>query len=62
VRVSRVTQGRGGKAVSVITGLPLGEAALAALATRWSQSSSNAGTRRAAPAAEAHSLAAGNGR
>jgi len=29
VRVARATQGRGGKAVSVITGLPLDEAALA---------------------------------
>ena len=32
VRVSRATQGRGGKVVSVITGLPLGEAELATLA------------------------------
>jgi translation initiation factor 1 len=33
VRVGRATQGRAGKAVSVITGLPLSEAELAALAT-----------------------------
>jgi translation initiation factor 1 len=32
VRVSRQTQGRGGKGVSVITGLPLGETELEALA------------------------------
>jgi translation initiation factor 1 len=32
VRVARQTQGRGGKAVTVVTGLPLGEAELAALA------------------------------
>jgi translation initiation factor 1 len=32
VRVSRATQGRGGKVVSVISGLPLGDAELAALA------------------------------
>jgi translation initiation factor 1 len=32
VRVSRATQGRGGKVVSVITGLPLGEAELVTLA------------------------------
>jgi translation initiation factor 1 len=32
VRVSRATQGRGGKVVSVIAGLPLGDAELAALA------------------------------
>ena len=34
VRVGREVSGRGGKAVSVITGLPLGDAALAQLATR----------------------------
>jgi translation initiation factor 1 len=33
VRVSRQTNGRGGKAVSVITGLPLNDAQLAQLAT-----------------------------
>jgi len=32
VRVSRSTQGRGGKVVSVISGLPLGDVELAALA------------------------------
>lgn len=32
IRVGRETQGRGGKGVSVITGLPLGPAALEALA------------------------------
>ena len=32
VRVGRETQGRGGKGVTVITGLPLGPAALEALA------------------------------
>jgi len=34
VRVARQVAGRGGKAVSVITGLPLDEAALQELATR----------------------------
>ena len=34
VRVAREVAGRGGKGVSVITGLPLDEAALEALATR----------------------------
>jgi translation initiation factor 1 len=34
VRVGREVAGRGGKAVSVITGLPLGDAALSELATR----------------------------
>jgi translation initiation factor 1 len=33
VRVGRATQGRAGKVVSVISGLPLREAELAALAT-----------------------------
>ena len=46
VRVSRVTQGRGGKAVSVITGLPLGEAALAALARELKQRCGSGGTVR----------------
>jgi translation initiation factor 1 len=32
VRVARATQGRGGKVVSVVTGLPLAPDALAALA------------------------------
>ena len=46
VRVSRVTQGRGGKAVSVITGLPLAEAALAALARELKQRCGSGGTVR----------------
>ncbi len=46
VRVSRVTQGRGGKAVSVITGLPLDEAALAALARELKQRCGSGGTVR----------------
>jgi translation initiation factor 1 len=47
VRVSRVTQGRGGKAVSVITGLALDEAALAALARELKQRCGSGGTVRA---------------
>jgi translation initiation factor 1 len=47
VRVSRVTQGRGGKAVSVITGLPLDEAALATLARELKQRCGTGGTVRA---------------
>jgi len=35
VRVAREVSGRGGKAVSVISGLPLGPAALEELATRF---------------------------
>ena len=46
VRVSRVTQGRGGKAVSVITGLPLGDAALATLARELKQCCGSGGTVR----------------
>jgi translation initiation factor 1 len=46
VRVSRVTQGRGGKAVSVISGLPLNEAALAALAKELKQRCGSGGTVR----------------
>ncbi|HEV7431800.1 MAG TPA: translation initiation factor Sui1 [Steroidobacteraceae bacterium] len=46
VRVSRVTQGRGGKAVSVITGLPLEAAALAALARELKQRCGSGGTVR----------------
>lgn len=38
VRVGREVAGRGGKGVSVITGLPLGEAALADLATKLKKS------------------------
>ena len=46
VRVSRVTQGRGGKSVSVITGLPLDEAALAVLARELKQRCGSGGTVR----------------
>lgn len=46
VRVSRVTQGRAGKAVSVITGLPLDEGALAALARELKQRCGSGGTVR----------------
>ena len=46
VRVSRATQGRGGKAVSVISGLPLDEAALAALARELKQRCGSGGTVR----------------
>ncbi len=46
VRVSRVTQGRGGKAVSVISGLPLDEAALALLARELKQRCGSGGTVR----------------
>jgi translation initiation factor 1 len=46
VRVSRVTQGRGGKAVSVISGLPLDQAALAALAKQLKQRCGSGGTVR----------------
>jgi translation initiation factor 1 len=46
VRVSRVTQGRGGKAVSVISGLPLDEAALAQLARELKQRCGSGGTVR----------------
>ena len=46
VRVGRATQGRGGKAVSVITGLPLAEAELAVLATELKQRCGSGGTVR----------------
>jgi translation initiation factor 1 len=46
VRVARATQGRGGKAVSVITGLPLDEAALTALARELKQRCGSGGTVR----------------
>lgn len=38
IRVSREVAGRGGKGVSVITGLPLGDEALEALATQLKKS------------------------
>jgi translation initiation factor 1 len=47
VRVARVTQGRGGKAVSVITGLPLAEPELASLARELKQRCGSGGTVRA---------------
>jgi translation initiation factor 1 len=47
VRVSRATQGRGGKVVSAITGLPLGEAELAALAAELKKRCGSGGTVRA---------------
>jgi translation initiation factor 1 len=46
VRVSRATQGRGGKVVSVITGLPLSEAELAALAADLKKRCGSGGTVR----------------
>ena len=46
VRVARATQGRGGKAVSVITGLPLDAAALAALAAELKKRCGSGGTVR----------------
>ena len=46
VRVSRATQGRGGKAVSVITGLPLDAAALAELARELKQRCGSGGAVR----------------
>jgi len=46
VRVARATQGRGGKVVSVITGLPLDEAALAALAAELKKRCGAGGTLR----------------
>jgi len=46
VRVSRHTQGRGGKAVTLITGLPLAEAELAALATELKRRCGSGGTVR----------------
>jgi translation initiation factor 1 len=47
VRVARATQGRGGKVVSVITGLPLGEAELATLAAELRKRCGSGGTVRA---------------
>jgi translation initiation factor 1 len=44
VRVSRETQGRKGKGVTVITGLPLSEDQLAALATRLKKRCGSGGT------------------
>jgi len=46
VRVARSVSGRGGKAVSVITGLPLDEAALAQLATELKRRCGSGGTVR----------------
>ncbi len=46
VRVSRTTQGRGGKVVSVITGLPLGDAELSALAAELKKRCGSGGTLR----------------
>jgi translation initiation factor 1 len=46
VRVSRQTQGRGGKGVSVISGLPLGEAELELLAKELKRRCGSGGTVR----------------
>ena len=46
VRVARATQGRGGKVVSVITGLALDDAALAALAAELKKRCGAGGTLR----------------
>jgi translation initiation factor 1 len=46
VRVARAVAGRGGKAVSVITGLPLDEAALAQLAAELKRRCGSGGTVR----------------
>lgn len=46
VRVSRQTQGRAGKAVTVITGLPLGHEALGALAAELKRLCGSGGTVR----------------
>ena len=46
VRVARAAQGRGGKVVSVITGLPLGDADLAALAGKLKRRCGSGGTVR----------------
>ena len=46
VRVSRQTQGRGGKAVTLVTGLALGETELAALATELKRRCGSGGTVR----------------
>jgi translation initiation factor 1 len=47
VRVGRTTQGRAGKVVSVISGLPLSEAELAALAAELKKHCGSGGTVRA---------------
>ncbi len=46
VRVSRQTQGRGGKAVTLITGLPLGDEALTMLAGELKRRCGSGGTVR----------------
>jgi translation initiation factor 1 len=46
VRVGRATQGRGGRVVSVITGLPLGDGELAALAAELRKRCGSGGTVR----------------
>ena len=46
VRVSRATQGRGGKIVSVVAGLPLGDAELATLAAELKRRCGSGGTVR----------------
>lgn len=46
VRVARATQGRGGKVVSVITGVPLGDAELNALAAELKKRCGSGGTVR----------------
>ncbi len=46
VRVSRTTQGRGGKIVSVVAGLPLGRAELVALAAELKRRCGSGGTVR----------------
>jgi translation initiation factor 1 len=46
VRVARATQGRGGKVVSVVTGLPLAPDALAALAAELKKRCGAGGTLR----------------
>jgi len=46
VRVARATQGRGGKVVSVVTGLPLGPEALATLAAELKKRCGAGGTLR----------------
>lgn len=46
VRVSRATQGRGGRIVSVISGLPLGDVELTALAVELKKRCGSGGTLR----------------
>jgi translation initiation factor 1 len=46
VRVSRATQGRGGKIVTVVAGVPLGEVELAALAADLKRRCGSGGTVR----------------